>query len=87
MENMFNSQKKGKYYHCRQKITFYFSDVYKAQKLDNTIQIGRITGLIIHSTHYLFSDWPKAYSEFFSGRLYNKVCFVDRAGARHRKSS
>ena len=23
-----------------------------------------ITAIIIHSTHYLFSDWPKAYSEF-----------------------
>ena len=23
-----------------------------------------ITIFIIHSTHYLFSDWPKAYSEF-----------------------
>ena len=21
--------------------------------------------IIIHSTHYLFSDWPKANSEFF----------------------
>ena len=35
--------------------------------------------IIIHSTHYLFSDWPKAYSEFSksapgkspSCRLYN----------------
>ena len=32
-------------YHHRQKKTFYFSDVYnKAQKLDNTIQVGAITG-------------------------------------------
>ena len=28
MENMLNSRKNRKYYHCRQKITFYFSDVY-----------------------------------------------------------
>ena len=28
MENMLNSQKNRKYYHCRQKITFYFSDDY-----------------------------------------------------------
>jgi len=35
--------------------------------------------IIIHSTHYLFSDWPKAYSEFSKSaprtssgcRLYN----------------
>ena len=40
---------------------------------------GEITIIIIHSTHYLFSDWPKAYSEFSksalrtssSRRLYN----------------
>ena len=28
MENTLNSRKKGKYYHRRQKITFYSSDVY-----------------------------------------------------------
>ena len=28
MENTLNSRKKGKYYRRRQKITFYFSDVY-----------------------------------------------------------
>ena len=28
MENTLNSRKKGKYYHRRQKITFYFSDGY-----------------------------------------------------------
>ena len=45
MENTLNSPKKGKYYHRRQKITFYSSDVYnQAQKLDNTVQIGTITG-------------------------------------------
>ena len=38
-----------------------------------------ITDITIHSAHYLFSDWPKAYSEFSksapgtssSCRLYN----------------
>ena len=38
-----------------------------------------IKQIIIHSTHYLFSDWPKAYSEFSKSvpgtsstcRLYN----------------
>ena len=41
MENML----KGKYYPRRQKITCYDSDVYNyAQKLDNAVQIGTITG-------------------------------------------
>ena len=39
----------------------------------------RLINIIVHSTHYFFSDWPKAYSEFsksargtFSScRLYN----------------
>ena len=42
-ENTLNSRKKGKYNH-RQKIIFYFSDVYnEAQKLDIAVQIGTIT--------------------------------------------
>ena len=28
MENTLNSRRKGKYYHCRQKITSYYSDIY-----------------------------------------------------------
>ena len=30
---------------------------------------GEITIIIIHLTHYLFSDWPKAYSEFSKSAL------------------
>ena len=38
MDNTLNSRKKGKWYHRRQKITFYFSDVYnQAQKLDDSV--------------------------------------------------
>ena len=29
--------------------------------------------IIIHSTHYLFSDWPKAYREFSNGRRFFSV--------------
>ena len=45
-ENTLNSRKKkGIYKHWRQKITFYFSGVYDyAQKSDDTVQIGTITG-------------------------------------------
>ena len=28
-----------------------------------------IKSITIHSTHYLFSDWPKAYSEFSKSAL------------------
>jgi len=28
-----------------------------------------ITSIIIHRTHFLFSDWPKAYSEFSKSAL------------------
>ena len=28
-----------------------------------------IRSVIVHSTHYLISDWPKAYSEFQNQRL------------------
>ena len=46
-------------------------------------------GNIIHSTHYLFSDWPKTYSEFLksapktssSYRLYNNHA-KDAQGSR-----
>ena len=45
MENTLNSRKRGKYYHRRQKITFYFSDVCnKAQKLDNSAQFVKVIG-------------------------------------------
>ena len=28
-----------------------------------------VTDIIIHLTHYLFSDWPKAFSEFSESAL------------------
>ena len=50
---------------------------------------AEIIPIIIHSTHYLFSDWPKVYSEFSKSapgtssgcRLYNKH-FKDTQGHR-----
>ena len=37
----------------------------KQSKKEKKRSISNTRGeIIIHSTHYLFSDWPKAYSEF-----------------------
>ena len=44
MENTLNSRENGKYYHPIQN-TLYCCDVYNlAQKLDNSVQIVKITG-------------------------------------------
>ena len=45
IENTLIHEKNGKLHQCRQKIIFCFSDVDNyAQKLDNAVQIGTITG-------------------------------------------
>ena len=40
---------------------------------------GDYFNFIIHSTQYLFSDWPKAYSELSVKKQKHdfQVCFVD----------
>ena len=47
---------------CRSSIGQYFD-----QHL-----VDMFTNITIHSTRYLFSDWPKAYGEFFKSvpRMY-----------------
>ena len=45
MENTLNSRKNGKILSSYTENTVYYSDVYKlAQKLDNSVQILKITG-------------------------------------------
>ena len=41
-------------------------------------QMNTVTVIIMHWTHYLFSDWPKAYSEFSkSAPMMSSSCRLD----------
>ena len=56
---------------CRYFNLLSFDLLLKAFMYQLALYFSPLMQFIIHSTHYLFSDWPKAYSEF--SKIRNKI--------------
>ena len=56
---------------CRYFNLLSFDLLLKAFIYQLALYFSPLMQFIIHSTHYLFSDWPKAYSEF--SKIRNKI--------------
>ena len=71
---MYNS----KYYTCHSFHPFTFSSppLPSSPLALSLLPVGfAIITIIIRSTHYLFSDWPKAYSEFSKSAPETSSCY------------
>ena len=78
-ENTLNSRKKGKCYHRRQKITFYFSDVYN--KLSSEIGSYRSNW---HDGRKLTWVFELSLAECLQDRQGNPTCLVNMSCEKRR---